>query len=167
MPRNWFSATIKFPQALFFTASFHSFKPQSLFLSLTNYSYLSNSFPVPSELYSMVCKLHYIFNFLSEHCLYLPTLTKNSLSIEYSTSADEGGCLFLHNLNTLRLMIHLPIVMSIASLPPCKKKSLLLCYCWHLAMYNLPSCWYCLFTNFWSQSILHIKTATLFSLLAP
>ena len=69
-------------------------------------SCLSSSSTVPSELCSMVCKFHHVLNFLSEHCLYLPTLTKIPLFTKDSTSiANENGCLFLHTLDTFRLMM--------------------------------------------------------------
>ena len=80
----------------------------ALWLSLL-LSCLSSSSTVPSELCSMVFKFHHILNFLSEHGLYLPTLTKIPFFTKDSTSiANDNGCFFLHTLDTLRLMMLCP-----------------------------------------------------------
>ena len=85
----------------------------ALWLSLL-LSYLSSSSTVPSELCSMVCKFHRILNFLSEHCLYLPILTKIPFFTKDSTCiANDNGCLFFHTLDTLRLKMLWPLVLML------------------------------------------------------
>lgn len=114
------SPSLQFPgspnhsQVLIFPTMLHSSLSNRLpliispFLFLSLLSYPLDSSTVPSELCSVVCNFHCIFSFISEHCLYLPTLTKIPFSIEDSISpANKDGCLFLHTLDTLSLYFSL------------------------------------------------------------
>lgn len=88
-----------------------SLRPLSLYLSplYSRSSFLSPKFfHCAFRILLHGLQIAITLNFFSEHCLYLPTLTKPSLSTEESTSANEDSCLFLLNLDSLRSMILLP-----------------------------------------------------------
>lgn len=91
-----------------------SLRPLSLYLSplYSLSSFLSpNFFHCAFRILLHGLQIALTLNFFSEHCLYLPTLTKPSLSTEESTSANEDSCLFLLNLDSLLINDTFSIVL--------------------------------------------------------